>query len=84
MTRTANVLDSWCVEATTAEMEHIQQWIAVMTNLSNAILQRLIGIAAPQAVLVVLEKEIVTMTMTALETWCVDRTTVGAELWTVV
>ena len=84
MTRTANVLDSWCVETTTAGMEPIQQWTAVTTNLSNAILQRLTGIAAPQAVLVVREKEIVTTTMTALETWCVDRTTVGAELWTVV
>ena len=61
--------------------------------MNTAFLPRLTGIAALQAVLVVLEKEIVTMTMTALETWCVETTTVGilkgtssspTQIWTVV
>ena len=44
------------------------------------------GAAAPQAVLVTLERETATPTVSVLETWCVEPTTAVEEhtqLWTV-
>ena len=72
------------MEGTTVGMEPIGILTAAKKKRKTAILPRMTGIAAPQAVLVVLEKEIATGTVTALETWCVERTTVGVESWTAV
>ena len=87
-TVTMTVLESWCVEPTTVVEEHTQLWTVVKFKvLKIAILPTMTGAAAPQAIPVTLEKETATLTVNALETWCVDITTVAEELiqlWTVV
>ena len=65
-TVTMTVLESWCVDITTVVEVRIQLWTVV--KLETAILPTIIGIAAPKAVLVILEKETVTTTVTVLET----------------
>ena len=65
------------METTTVGIRPLGISTAAKKKRKTANLPRMTGIAAPQAVLVVLEKEIATRTVTALETWCVERTTVN-------
>ena len=53
-TLTSTVLETWCVEPTTAVEEHTQLWTVVWLQLLQiAILPTMTGVAAPQAVPVV-------------------------------
>ena len=87
-TVTMTVLESWCVEPTTVVEELIQLWTVVKFKvLKIAILPTMTGAAAPQAIPVAWTKETATLTVSVLETWCVDITTAVVEhtqLWTVV
>ena len=82
------MLETWCVEPTTAVEEHIQLWTVVRLQLSKiVILPTMTGVAVPQAILVTLERETATPTVSVPETWCVEPTTAVEEhtqLWTVV
>ena len=86
-TPTSTVLETWCVEPTTAVEEHTQLWTVVWLQLMKiAILLTMTRAAAPQAVLVTLEVETATPTISVLEAWCVEPTTAVEEhiqLWTI-